>query len=98
MPPGAEVGKGSRRTRAYVEPHEVNPMEKAATNLRGRLLVRPVFSDKLGQFWAVSYREMQLQYPTAQEFIPEALAERFSEYPRRPGQSSAPYRRLWAYL
>jgi hypothetical protein len=33
-------------------------MEKAATNLRDRLLVRPVFSGKLGQFWAVSYREM----------------------------------------
>ena len=41
-----------------MEPYEVNLMEKAATNLRGRLLIRLVFSDKLGQFWAVSYREM----------------------------------------
>lgn len=50
MRPWAELEEGSRRMRARLEPHEVNLMEESATNLRDRLLVRLVFSGKLGQF------------------------------------------------
>jgi len=47
------VGRTRKRVKKdeslHVEPHEVNLTEKPASNLTDRLLVRLVFSDKLGQ-------------------------------------------------
>ena len=49
----ATVGRTRKRVKKdeslHVEPHEVNLMEEPASNLTDRLLVRLVFSDKLGQ-------------------------------------------------
>ena len=57
----ATVGRTRKRVKKEVSLHRATRIEsqkKPATNLRGSLLIRLVFSDKLGQFWAVSYREM----------------------------------------